>query len=257
MPWLFLQMELGYVSRVHPKDNFNHSVLTIQGYKPKEFAGQINLDVNNMWGILIKVCLNFLNKTRWTFFTLINLEGCSIRICFSGSFRESTCNTVSNRFGQSEPWIWMFFHQSEAPSSVLSIFRIVCCLHMNLSADCCGHLHEIGWRKVLVHLVKDPNKPTVDDCLVLGDQDQWCISAVLKIDDWIVRFLKVACCKFTTGPFFEFTDWPSRSVTETRASLRHRTIYILFLFFSRIIVYMRVSMCDRVQEYAHEFCNTL
>jgi translation initiation factor 3 subunit D len=46
------QMKLGYVSRVHPKDNFNHTVLTIQGYKPKEFAGQINLNVNNMWGIL-------------------------------------------------------------------------------------------------------------------------------------------------------------------------------------------------------------
>ena len=30
-------------------------MLTIQGYKPKEFAGQINLNVNNMWGIL-KVC---------------------------------------------------------------------------------------------------------------------------------------------------------------------------------------------------------
>lgn len=56
MRWLFVQMKLGYVSRAHPKDNFNHMMLTIQGYKPKEFAGQINLNVNNMWGIL-KVCL--------------------------------------------------------------------------------------------------------------------------------------------------------------------------------------------------------
>lgn len=45
-------MKLGYVSRVHPKDHYNHTMLTIQGYKPKEFAGQINLNVNNMWGIL-------------------------------------------------------------------------------------------------------------------------------------------------------------------------------------------------------------
>lgn len=45
-------MKLGYVSRVHPKDNYNHLLLTVQGYKPKEFAAQINLNVNNMWGIL-------------------------------------------------------------------------------------------------------------------------------------------------------------------------------------------------------------
>ncbi|KAG0631213.1 hypothetical protein M758_1G235700 [Ceratodon purpureus] len=54
------QMKLGYVSRVHPKDNFNHTVLTLQGYKPKEFAGQINLNVNNMWGILktvVDICM--------------------------------------------------------------------------------------------------------------------------------------------------------------------------------------------------------
>jgi hypothetical protein len=47
-----LQMKLGYVSRVHPKDHYNHVLLTVQGYKPKEFAAQINLSVNNMWGIL-------------------------------------------------------------------------------------------------------------------------------------------------------------------------------------------------------------
>ncbi|KAG0580305.1 hypothetical protein KC19_4G164200 [Ceratodon purpureus] len=54
------QMKLGYVSRVHPKDNYNHTVLTLQGYKPKEFAGQINLNVNNMWGILktvVDICM--------------------------------------------------------------------------------------------------------------------------------------------------------------------------------------------------------
>jgi translation initiation factor 3 subunit D len=45
-------MKLGYVSRVHPKDSYNHVLLTVQGYKPKEFAAQINLSVNNMWGIL-------------------------------------------------------------------------------------------------------------------------------------------------------------------------------------------------------------
>eukprot|EP00245_Coleochaete_scutata_P017967 TRINITY_DN90_c0_g1_i1.p1 TRINITY_DN90_c0_g1~~TRINITY_DN90_c0_g1_i1.p1 ORF type:complete len:554 (+),score=148.71 TRINITY_DN90_c0_g1_i1:33-1694(+) len=46
------QMKLGYVSRVHPRDNFNHVILGVQAYKPKDFAQQINLSVNNMWGIL-------------------------------------------------------------------------------------------------------------------------------------------------------------------------------------------------------------
>ncbi|CAK9190419.1 unnamed protein product [Sphagnum jensenii] len=54
------QMKLGYVSRVHPKDHYNHVLLTVQGYKPKEFAAQINLSVNNMWGILktvVDICM--------------------------------------------------------------------------------------------------------------------------------------------------------------------------------------------------------
>jgi translation initiation factor 3 subunit D len=54
------QMKLGYVSRVHPKDSYNHVLLTVQGYKPKEFAAQINLSVNNMWGILktiVDICM--------------------------------------------------------------------------------------------------------------------------------------------------------------------------------------------------------
>lgn len=57
-------MKLGYVSRVHPKDNYNHAVLTMQGYKPKEFSGQINLNVNNMWGIL-KVRFCYLCSLFW------------------------------------------------------------------------------------------------------------------------------------------------------------------------------------------------
>ena len=53
-------IKLGYVSRVHPKDSFNHVVLGTQTYKPKEFATQINLNINNAWGILkaiIDLCL--------------------------------------------------------------------------------------------------------------------------------------------------------------------------------------------------------
>eukprot|EP00897_Mesotaenium_endlicherianum_P004132 jgi/Mesen1/3747/ME000204S03007 len=54
-------MKLGYVSRTHPKDNYNHVVLAVQAYKPKEFASQITLSMNNMWGIfksLVDICMN-------------------------------------------------------------------------------------------------------------------------------------------------------------------------------------------------------
>jgi len=53
-------MKLGYVSRVHSKDNFNHRILGTQQIKPKEFATQINLNVANSWGVLksiVDLCL--------------------------------------------------------------------------------------------------------------------------------------------------------------------------------------------------------
>ncbi|KAE8673369.1 Eukaryotic translation initiation factor 3 subunit D [Hibiscus syriacus] len=43
-------MKLGYVSRVHPRDHFNHVILGVVGYKPRDFASQINLNTANMWG---------------------------------------------------------------------------------------------------------------------------------------------------------------------------------------------------------------
>ena len=53
-------IKLGYVSRVHARDSFNHVILGTQTYKPKEFATQINLNVSNAWGILkaiVDLCL--------------------------------------------------------------------------------------------------------------------------------------------------------------------------------------------------------
>lgn len=46
------QMKLGYVSRVVKSDPNAHVVLGTHTYKPKEFASQIALNVNNMWGII-------------------------------------------------------------------------------------------------------------------------------------------------------------------------------------------------------------
>lgn len=46
------QMKLGYVSRLSPTNPCEHSVLATQFFKPKELAQQINLNMNNIWGIV-------------------------------------------------------------------------------------------------------------------------------------------------------------------------------------------------------------
>ncbi|KAK4934066.1 hypothetical protein LTR66_015746 [Elasticomyces elasticus] len=46
------QMKLGFVSRANPKSSQAHVVLGVMGYKPREFASQMNLNLNNGWGIV-------------------------------------------------------------------------------------------------------------------------------------------------------------------------------------------------------------
>ncbi|CAG2064786.1 unnamed protein product, partial [Timema podura] len=41
-----------YVSRAHVRDSSKHVILGTQQYKPNEFATQINLNMDNAWGIL-------------------------------------------------------------------------------------------------------------------------------------------------------------------------------------------------------------
>lgn len=53
-------IKLGYVTRATPKDNFHHVILGTQVCKPKDFAMQINLSMDNCWGIvraLVDLCL--------------------------------------------------------------------------------------------------------------------------------------------------------------------------------------------------------
>ena len=45
-------MKLGFVSRANPKSSAAHVVLGVVGYKPREFAAQMNLGFNNGWGIV-------------------------------------------------------------------------------------------------------------------------------------------------------------------------------------------------------------
>jgi len=55
------QMKIGYVSRISHKNNYEHAILATQFYRPKDFATQITLNVNNMWGI-IKMLVELMRK---------------------------------------------------------------------------------------------------------------------------------------------------------------------------------------------------
>ena len=46
------QLKLGFVSRANPKSAANHVILGVVGYKPREFASQMNLQLSNGWGIV-------------------------------------------------------------------------------------------------------------------------------------------------------------------------------------------------------------
>lgn len=46
------QMKLGFVSRANPKSATAHVILGVVGYKPREFAAQMNLILSNGWGIV-------------------------------------------------------------------------------------------------------------------------------------------------------------------------------------------------------------
>lgn len=46
------QIKFGYVSRVNVRDSSRHVILGTQPFKPTEFANQINLNMDNAWGIL-------------------------------------------------------------------------------------------------------------------------------------------------------------------------------------------------------------
>jgi len=45
-------IKLGFVSRVHPRDPYNHMILNMQSFKPAEMLQQTNLDMDNCWGIV-------------------------------------------------------------------------------------------------------------------------------------------------------------------------------------------------------------
>lgn len=49
-----------FVSRANPKDNNRHVILGVVSFKPRDFATQMNLNLNNGWGIvrtIVDMCM--------------------------------------------------------------------------------------------------------------------------------------------------------------------------------------------------------
>ncbi|EJD01386.1 translation initiation factor eIF-3, subunit D [Fomitiporia mediterranea MF3/22] len=45
-------LKIGYVSRLNPRDNTRHVILSTASMRPMEFAGQLNISLANGWGIV-------------------------------------------------------------------------------------------------------------------------------------------------------------------------------------------------------------
>lgn len=72
-----------YVSRYHVKDSARHVILGTQQFKPNEFASQINLSMENAWGILrcvIDICRK-LDEGKYLILKDPNKVSCRCR-CF-------------------------------------------------------------------------------------------------------------------------------------------------------------------------------
>jgi translation initiation factor 3 subunit D len=74
------QMKLGYVSRATNTNAYEHTILATQFFKPKELAAQINLNINNMWGIVKMLCELVLGKPDGKYVLLKDPNKATVRL---------------------------------------------------------------------------------------------------------------------------------------------------------------------------------
>ena len=89
-------MKIGYVSRVSAKDPTMHTILGTQFYKPNEFAKQINLNPNNVWGVLRKIIDDCMKQPEGKYLLLKDPNKKSLylyKVCFLSQFFSSHCCT--------------------------------------------------------------------------------------------------------------------------------------------------------------------
>lgn len=74
-------MKIGYVSRTNRFDATSHVVLGTHTYKPRDFAAQIALNVNNMWGILKMLIDLFHRQPEGKYVIMKDPNKSVVRIC--------------------------------------------------------------------------------------------------------------------------------------------------------------------------------
>lgn len=74
------QMKLGYVSREKASNPFEHTVLATQYFKPRDLALQINLSINNIWGIVKMICELLMKKPDGKFVLLKDPNKAIVRL---------------------------------------------------------------------------------------------------------------------------------------------------------------------------------
>ncbi|KAF5229711.1 hypothetical protein FAUST_10249 [Fusarium austroamericanum] len=99
-------MKLGFVSRVTPRSNDKHVVLGVIGWKPRDFANQMNLSLNNGWGIVRTIADMILSSsTQDAKFVLVKDPNKSILRLYevpTGSFDDDDEEEVEEPQGEEE-----------------------------------------------------------------------------------------------------------------------------------------------------------
>lgn len=83
-------MKLGFVSRVNPRSNDKHVILGVIGWKPRDFANQMNLSLSNGWGIVRTIADMCLKRDEGKFVLVKDPNKSILRIyqVSAGSFED-------------------------------------------------------------------------------------------------------------------------------------------------------------------------
>ncbi|CCU81187.1 translation initiation factor eIF3 [Blumeria hordei DH14] len=89
-------MKLGFVSRANPKTNDRHVILGVVGWKPRDFAQQMNLSLSNGWGIVRTIADMCLKREEGKYVLLKDPNKPMLRLYEVpvGSFEEEEPETI-------------------------------------------------------------------------------------------------------------------------------------------------------------------
>jgi len=97
-------IKFGYVSRVNPRNTSQHEILGTQQFRPTEFATNINLSLDNCWGVLRVVCEFLLNQPAGRYLLLKDPTAAVVRIYSlpEGTFDSSSDDNESEEDAEDE-----------------------------------------------------------------------------------------------------------------------------------------------------------